>query len=95
MMDDANFDNFVRCMGIKAVLLLIQTEGKEVTVDGDSPSAEFLAKIPRMLETLEGIVAYTEEISGGFDAKDIEMGIVRLLGKMAREYGQTNKRAKK
>ena len=26
-MDDAEFDDFARCMGMKAVLLLIQTNG--------------------------------------------------------------------
>ena len=92
MMDNNDFDNFARCMGLKAILLLIQQQGEEVTVSGNAPSAEFLGKIPRMLETLEGIVGYTEDISGGFDTRDIAMGVVRLLGKMAKEYGERRAR---
>ena len=85
MMADKEFDFFVQCMGLKAMLLLIQTQGREITANGGDPDPQFLARVPRMMETLEGMVEYVGE---GFDGRDIERGVVRLLARMAMEYGK-------
>ena len=91
MMDDKDFDNFARCMGLKAILLLIQTQGAALTSDGSAPDPDFLANIPRMLVMLDGMAAHTGE---GFGESDIERGVVRLMARMAMEYGK-GRRAKK
>lgn len=86
-MTNEEFEEFAKVMGLKAMLLLIQRSGKEGTANGEAPDADFVAKIPRLLEILE---AMCDEWHA-FSEDDIMWGMTRVLARAAMRYGRKRK----